>query len=170
MEEKIGENKDVVQSAETAPKTEAKEPVENAEIVRLKAALSKANAEAADWKRQLREKQTEAERIEAERAEREKQREARIAELEAKERIGNYRTLLMEAGIDALNADLMAKSLPDGVGADYFAAVKAANELTRKNLVGESLASQPGLSIGTPPKGKTPDEVEMEKLRKSIGL
>ena len=42
----------------------------NDEVTKLKTALSKANSEAADWKRQLREKQTEQERAEAERAER----------------------------------------------------------------------------------------------------
>lgn len=168
--EKIDEGKEVVQSAESTPKAEAKEPVENAEIVKLKAALSKANAEAADWKRQLREKQTETERAEAERLEREKQREARIAELEAKERISAYKDQLLAAGIEAEYADLMAKALPDGVGAEYFAATKASVEAIRKNLVGQALASQPGLSVGTPPQGKTAEALEMESLRRNIGL
>ena len=46
-------------------------PKDNAEEVnKLKTALSKANSDAAEWKRQFREKQTEAERAEAERKER----------------------------------------------------------------------------------------------------
>ena len=48
-------------------------PKESEETTRLKAALSKANSESAEWKRQLREKQTESERAEAERKERDAQ-------------------------------------------------------------------------------------------------
>ena len=40
-------------------------PKENDEVTNLKAALSRANSERAEWKRQFREKQTEAERAEA---------------------------------------------------------------------------------------------------------
>jgi hypothetical protein len=43
---------------------------ESEEVKKLKTALSNANSQAADWKRQFREKQTEAERAEAERKER----------------------------------------------------------------------------------------------------
>lgn len=168
--EKIDENSTVVQSAEPTPKADAKEPVESAEIVKLKAALSKANAEAADWKRQLREKQTETERAEAERLEREKQREARIAELETRERISIYKDKLLAAGIDAVNADLMAKALPDGVSDEYFAATKAVMDTQRQKAVNESLAMQPGLSVGTPPTGKSAADLELEGLRKNIGL
>lgn len=174
-------NKEVVQQPNTTETAQAggnAEPLpENTEIAKLKAALSKANSEAAankraaeEWKRQLREKQTETERAEAERLEREKQREARIAELEAKERISTYKDQLLAAGIEAEYADLMAKALPDGVGAEYFAATKASVEAIRKNLVGQALASQPGLSVGTPPQGKTAEALEMETLRRNIGL
>ena len=46
---------------------EAPTPKEPEDVTKLKAALSKANSDAAEWKRQFREKQTEAERAEAER-------------------------------------------------------------------------------------------------------
>ena len=51
-----------------------KEPAkpDNTELTKLKAALSKANSEAAEYRRLLREKQTEQERIEADRLEQEK--------------------------------------------------------------------------------------------------
>ena len=49
-----------------------KEKPDTGEIERLKAALSKANSQAAEFKRALREKQTEQERAEAERAEADK--------------------------------------------------------------------------------------------------
>lgn len=168
--EKIEDGKDGVQTTAEPAKAETKEPVETAEIAKLKAALSKANSEAAEFKRQLREKQSEAERAEAERQEREKQREARIAELEAKERVSNYKTKLMEAGVDAVAADLMAKALPDGVADEYFAATKAVLAEAKQKAVNESLSKQPGLSVGNPPSGKTAADLEMEQLRRNIGL
>lgn len=168
--EKIEDGKDGVQTTAEPVKAEPEKPIENTDIAKLKAALSKANSEAAEFKRQLREKQSEAERAEAERQEREKQREARIAELEAKERIHNYKTKLMEAGIDAVAADLMAKALPDGVADEYFTATKAVLADAKQKAVNDSLSKQPGLSVGTPPSGKTAAELEMEQLRKNIGL
>ena len=170
MEEKIEDSKDVVQNAEPTPKAEANNAGENAEIVKLKAALSKANAEAADWKRQLREKQSEAERAEAERQEREKQREARIAELEARERISTYKDKLMEAGIDPAAADLMAKSLPDGVSDEYFAAVKTFNSSQRQAIETETLNKQPKLSVGTPPTSANMRTEEDAKYDRWWGL
>ena len=166
---KIEDSKDVVQNAEPTPKADAKEP-ENAEIVKLKAALSKANAEAADWKRQLREKQSETERAEAERLEREKLREARIAELEAKDRISTYKDKLMEAGIDAAAADLMARSLPEGVKDDYFTAVKTFNTAQREAIETAALNKQPGLSVGMPPTAEQAQKDELNKLRGYAGL
>ena len=44
---------------------EPKAPEANAEVTKLKAALSKANSEAADWKRQFRDKQTEQDLFES---------------------------------------------------------------------------------------------------------
>lgn len=175
--EKIDENKAVVQEAEPPKTPEAEKLPENAEIARLKAALSKANSEAAankraaeEWKQQLREKQSEAERAEAERLEREKLREARIAELEAKDRISTYKDKLMEAGIDAAAADLMARSLPEGVKDDYFAAVKTFNTAQREAIETAALNKQPGLSVGMPPTAEQAQKDELNKLRGYAGL
>lgn len=143
-----------------APKPE--QPKEDPEVVKLKAALSRANSEAAEWKRQLREKQTEQERADAERAEREREREARIAELEAKERISTYKGKLMETGIDAASADIMAKALPEGVGDDYFATMKTFFDTQRKAADAAALNNQPGLSVGLPPSGVQKSELDKE--------
>lgn len=176
MEAKIDDS-NVVQTTVTATEATAKEPTENAEVLKLKAALSKANSEAAankrlaeDFKQQLREKQSEAERAEAERQEREKQREARIAELEARERVSTYKDKLMEAGIDPAAADLMAKSLPDGVTDDYFTAVKTFNANQRQAIETETLNKQPKLSVGTPPSGGSIRTEEDAKYDRWWGL
>lgn len=170
----IDESKVKEQEVKQPPVVEDKKQpdnkAENDEITRLKAALSRANTEAADWKRQLREKQTEQERAEAERAEREKAREARIAELEAKERISTYKAKLMDAGVDGATADLMAKALPDGVKDEYFASFKSFTENQRQNFETERLKNQPGLSVGMPPTTADARRDDINRLRAAMGL
>lgn len=168
--EKIEEAKDGVQVAEPAPKAEEKQPVENAEIVKLKAALSKANSEAAEWKKALREKQTEQERKEAELAEQRKLELEELESLRKEKRISGYKSKLMEAGVDHATADLMANSLPDGVGDEYFAAVKSFNTNQRQAIETETLNKQPKLSVGTPPSGGSIRTEEDAKYDRWWGL
>ena len=175
--EQIDETKTGVQTAEPETKAEAKEPVETAEVMKLKAALSKANSEAAankrlaeEFKQKLRDKQTEQEKQESDLAEQRKKELEELEELRKEKRINGYKAKLMEAGIDHVSADLMAKALPDGVADDYFTATKAVLADAKQKAVNDSLSKQPGLSVGTPPSGKTAAELEMEQLRKNIGL
>lgn len=175
-EEKITTTETV--TAPVEPKTEPPKSVQEleAEIERLKAAnekqkdaISKANGEAAEWKRQFRETQTEQQRAEAERAEREKAREARIAELEAKERVSNYKSKLMDGGVDHAAADIMAKALPEGVSDEYFATLKSYLSNQRQAVETAALNKQPGLSVGMPPTGSVKTE-EDAKYDRWFGL
>lgn len=152
---------------EQAPKPEP--PKEDPEITKLKAALSRANAEAAEFKRQLRDKQTAQEKEEADRKEYEAKREARIAELEAKERFNTYKDKLLSAGWDAATAEVMAKSLPADLGDEFFAAQKTYFETQRQAMQTAALKNQPGLSVGMPPTAD-PKKAEMNKIRGYAGL
>lgn len=143
---------------------------DNSEIDKLKASLSKANSEAADWKRQFREKQSEAERAEAERAEREKEKDELLRAYQEKERVSSYKAKLMTAGVDAETADIMAKSLPDGVSDDYFTAYQSFIEAKTKEIESAALSKQPGLSVGTPPTTQTAERDRQNELRKYAGL
>ena len=163
--EKIDEAKDGVQAAEIA-KAEPEKPAENAEVAKLRAALSRANSEAAEWKKALREKQTEQERKEAELAEQRKLELEELETLRKEKRINGYKARLMEAGVDPATADLMANALPDGVGDDYFTAVKTFNTNQRQALETEALNKQPKLSVGTPPSGgsiRTEDDAKYDR-------
>lgn len=154
--------------ATETPKPEP--PKEDPEVAKLKAALSRANAEAADWKRQLRDKQTEQEKAEADRKEYEAKREARIAELEAKERVSTYKDKLLNAGWDAPTADAMAKSLPADVGDEFFTAQKTYFENQRQAMQTAALKNQPGLSVGMPPTAADAQKDELNRMRKAFGL
>lgn len=146
------------------------EQTEPADVTKLKTSLSKANSEAAEYRRLLREKQTEAERAEADRAEREKALQDELASYRDKERISTYKANLMGAGIDEPTADLMAKSLPEGVSDEYFLATKSFLDNQRQKLLTESINKQPGLSVGTPPTAAQAEREEENLLRKRMGL
>lgn len=146
------------------------EQTEPADVTKLKTSLSKANSEAAEYRRLLREKQTEAERAEADRAEREKALQDELASYRDKERISTYKANLMGAGIDEPTADLMAKSLPEGVSDEYFLATKSFLDNQRQKLLTESINKQPGLSVGTPPTAAQAEREEENLLRKHMGL
>jgi hypothetical protein len=146
------------------------EQTEPADVTKLKTSLSKANSEAAEYRRLLREKQTEAERAEADRAEREKALQDELASYRDKERISSYKAQLMSAGVDSETADLMAKSLPEGVSDEYFLATKSFLDNQRQKLLTESINKQPGLSVGTPPTAAQAEREEENLLRKRMGL
>ena len=137
---------------------------------KLKAALSKANSDAAEWKRKFRETQTEQERQAAELAESQKQMQEQLDAYKAKERVSSYANKLMAAGVDADTADLMAKSLPEGVSDDYFTAYKSFIETKTKEIESAALSKQPGLSVGAPPTAKDVDREQQNKERSWFGL
>jgi hypothetical protein len=146
------------------------EQTEPADAIKLKNALNKACEEAASYKKALREKQSEAERAEADRAEQYKALQDELANYRNKERVSSYKAQLMAAGIDPDTADLMAKSLPEGVSDEYFQATKSFLDAQRKNAEIAALGKQPGLSVGTPPKGMTKDDEIVAIAMKSAGL
>ena len=146
------------------------EQPEPADTLRLKNALNKACEEAASYKKALREKQSEAERAEADRAEQYKALQDELANYRNKERVSSYKAQLMAAGIDPDTADLMAKSLPEGVSDEYFQATKSFLDAQRKNAEIAALGKQPSLSVGTPPKGMTKEDEIVAIAMKSAGL
>ena len=146
------------------------EQTEPADVTKLKTSLSKANSEAAEYKRLLREKQTEAERAEADRAEQYKALQDELASYRNKERVSSYKAQLMAAGVDPDTADLMAKSLPEGVSDEYFQATKSFLDAQRKNAEIAALGKQPSLSVGTPPKGMTKEDEIVATAMRYAGL
>ena len=155
--------------ASEPPKAEAPAPAENPEIVKLRNALSRANSEAAQWKRQYTETLDAQKQKELEEAE---QRKKELEELEAlrkDKRISTYKNRLMDTGVDPASADIMANALPDGVSDDYFATLKTYLETQRKAADTAALNNQPKLSVGMPPTGAQRTEEDM-KLDKIFGL
>lgn len=150
---------------------EIEEPkTDSAEINKYKNLVSKANAEAAKYKDELRAKQTEAERAEADREENERKLKEELQQYRTRERISSYKAKLMTAGFDANTAEVMAKSLPEGVSDEYFAANKQFLDTQKQTLLSEAINRQPSLSVGTPPTANDAEAAELANLRRYIGL
>lgn len=140
------------------------------EIQRLKDAVSRANSEAAGYKKQLRAKQTDDEAKAAEDA---KAREEMLQELESLRRdkaIGAYQAKFLELGYDAASAADAAKALQAGEFDKLFAAQAAFVEAAKKAAVAGALDKQPGLSTGSPLGKEAQDAAEQAKLRRYFGL
>ena len=83
------------------------------EITKLKTALSNANSQAAEWKRQFREKQTEAERAEAERLEREKAVEEELRALRRDKSVSGLTAKYLSLGYTEELASRAAEATAD---------------------------------------------------------
>lgn len=143
---------------------------ESAELTRVRNALNKATGEAAEYKRALREKQSEAERAEADRLERENALQEELKAYRVKERVSTYKAQLMAIGYDATTADVMANALPEGVSDEFFATQKTFLDGQRQKIVTETINKQPGLSVGTPPTTAQAETEQENVWRKHMGL
>lgn len=157
----------------TAPATEDAKPdvkPDSDEVAKLKAALSRANSEAADWKRQYKATLDEQKQKEMEAADK---RKAELEELETmrrERRVNIYAKRLMEAGYDAGTADQMANSLPDGVADTYFESAKAFNEKQKQLIAASALDNQKGLSVGMPLTAADAQKEATNRMRSAFGL
>ena len=148
---------------------EEPKPADNGEVTKLKAALSKANGEAAEWKRQFREKQTEQERAEAERAENEKAIQDELRSLRRDKTVSGYTKQCMGMGYDATLAAECAEAMADGRFNDVFAIQQRFMEAKTKEIEAAALNKQPGLSAGAPPVNAA-EKAETNKMRQIFGL
>ncbi|MBO7205143.1 MAG: hypothetical protein J6V08_01850 [Candidatus Methanomethylophilaceae archaeon] len=144
-------------------------PKENDDTEKLRAALTKANSEAAEWKRQFREKQTEQERAEAERVEREKAVEEELRGLRRDKAVSGFLAQCVTLGYDNDLALRAAEAMADGNAAEILACQQEFIEAKTKQIEANALNKQPGLTTGAPPVGAK-DKEETNKLRGYFGL
>lgn len=135
-----------------------------------KEAISKACADAAEWKRKYRETLDDATREKQEQADRFADMESRLKAYEAKDRVNTYTQKLVAAGYPIDQASRMAEGLPDGIADSFFEEQRAFLEATKQNIKNEKLNSQPNLPAGTPPSPATSADKEMADLRRWMGL
>lgn len=149
---------------------EAPKADESEEVKKLKTALSNANSQAADWKRQFREKQTEAERAEAERKEHEQAVEDELRTLRRDKTVSGYVAQCLALGYDKNLALRAAEAMADNDAAAIMACQQDFLEAKQKELEAAALGKQPPITPGQPPKGESDDEKFAATVAKYAGL
>lgn len=147
------------------------EPVKNdGEIMKYKEAFNKASSEVAEYKRQLKAKETAEETAKREAAEREASIMEELNQLRRERTASTYTAKYLEMGYDADTARAMADALPDGLGDDFFTKQKSFLDDTIQRTKAQVLNQQPQPTQGTPLTGKQAEDLEMDKLRMYAGL
>ena len=160
-----------VEQTETVKTEPAKvEKPDNAEVEKLKAALSRANSQAADYKRQLREKQDATERAEAERAEQEQAMREELEALRKEKDTGDSINRALALKVEDETARKLAKAWQDRDKTALFDSIGEIIQETTTRLSNELLNKQPALSTGIPPTTNTAVKSEEDKIRQWMGI
>ena len=140
------------------------------EVIKLKNALSNANSQAAEYKRALREKQSEQERAEAERAEREAARDAEIKELRRDKTVSGYLANCLSLGYSNELAQRAAEAMADNDAAAIMECQREFLEAKQKEIEAAALNKQPTLTAGAPPTAKEAEAEAYNNMRRAWGL
>lgn len=116
---------------------------DEAEINRLKAALSKANSEAADYKKQLRTKQTDDEAAEAERKANMEKLTQENADLKRSIALSEKKAKLLGMGYDEQLADSTATAMVDGDMDTVMANQSKYLEAQKKDILADKMKKTP---------------------------
>ena len=146
-------------------------PKDNSEeINKLKTALSTANSQAAEYKRALREKQSEAERAEAERSEREAKVEEELRTLRRDKTVSGYVANCLALGYTQDLALRAAEAMADNNAAEIMKCQQEFLDAKTKEIEANALNRQPTLTSGAPPTAKTAEAQALNDMRKAWGL
>lgn len=140
------------------------------ETARLKTALSNANSQAAEYKRLLREKQTEAERAEAERKEREAAVEEELRTLRRDKTVSGYIAQYLALGYNKELALKAAEATADNDAATIMSCQQEYLAEKTKELEAAALNKQPTITAGSPPTAQAAEADAYNKMRKAWGL
>ena len=119
-----------------------------AEVNRLKAALSKANSEAADYKKQLRTKQTDDEAAAAAQKEEHDRLVQENADLKRSKALSERKAKLLAMGYDESLADETAAAMVDGDMDKVMANQSKYLEVQKKNIQADAMRKTPRPSAG----------------------
>ncbi len=159
-ETKVEETK-VEETKDTSKKSEDLEK----EVERYKKLLSKANSEAADYKKQLRSKMSDDEVKAAE-------TESLMKELETfktEKKVSDTSKGLMSWGLSTEQADAMARSLVDGDITSFIESGKAYFETVSQKAIADAMDKQK-ISTGKVPEKSDIDKAKENQMRRIMGL
>ena len=151
---------------------EALEEADNsAELERMKNAVSKANSEAAAWKKKHNELLGEEERKKQEQADHLAQVEKELADLRKEKTVSEYAAKFLGMGYEESLAKETAQAMADGVTEKVFANQVKINDALKKAAIADKLKSTPrpgagsdGGTVMTLKKLRTLSDEEYEKF------
>lgn len=138
-----------------------------AEVTRLKAALSKANSEAADYKKQLRGKQSEAEAEAAAKQEEHDKLVKENADLKRSMALAEKKGQLLTMGYDAKLAESTAAAMVDG---DMDTVMKNQTqylEAQKKTILADKMKQTPRPAAGSESQGEMDYQKKIEEAQAS---
>lgn len=133
----------------------------SAELERYKNAVSKANSEAAEWKKKHHAQLTADDKEKQERDEELTSLRNELEELKKEKAITSYKSKFLALGYEESLAEATAKALAEGDMDSVFANQKKHNETREKTIKADLLKNTP-----TPPAGDGSDTMTKEKLLK----
>ena len=138
---------------------------------KLKEALTRASADASEWKKKYRATLDDAKRAEEERAERDKARDEELETLRKERTISKLEAQYLSVGYSAELAAASAKAQADGDTATVLANQTKFLADMKSKLEAEALGKQPPLTPGKPPEAdKSEDDKLSETMMKYAGL
>lgn len=145
-------------------------PTNTAELEQLKAALTKSNSEAAEYKRQLRAKLTDEEAKAAKEAEERAEIMKELDSLRKEKAISTHKASYLTLGYDEATAEANAKALHSGDFETVFQNHKAFLEAQKKAAMSSAMDKQPGLTVGDPITKENVGDPVTAELRRFAGL
>lgn len=124
-------------------KVAALEALEYDDAADLKKSLNKATSEAAEYKRKLREKQTEDEAKAAEEAERAAAIQAELERYKTAEREASYVAKMLGIGVDEESAKQYAKGLPAGITDEFWTGLKKSRDALESSIRSDNVRGMP---------------------------
>lgn len=143
---------------------------ETGELTRFKNALNKATAEAADYKRQLRDKMSEQERQNAEAAEATAKMQQELADLKYEKTVNSYFASYVAMGYSEELAKATAEAIAKGDIATVLANQKTFNAAQEQAFQAKAAAQQPTPTPGKPLSSKQIEDEQIQKLRAYMGV
>ena len=135
----------------------------SAELEKQKNALSKANSEAAEWKRKHNALLSEEEKKKQEDADKLAQMEQELADLRKGKTVSEYKAKFVALGYDAALAEETAKALADGDSAKVFANQSKFLEEYAKKVKADAIKKTPKPGAGAGSGSGTEDAVDYGK-------
>jgi len=139
---------------------------QSAEIEKLKASLTKANGEAADWRRQFEATQSDEAKKKLQDEEEKKKLLDQIAELQKAQTTANYKNSYLAMGYEEKLAEEAAKAMTEGDTAKVFE-IQKKHQAAVEERVKKDLLKKAGRPVGD--DGGNDGETEAERIAKQIG-